>query len=143
MTQTRLVVGPGQADNKQFGEILEELRTKAEVSRATIASYLELSSEYIRLIERGMRTPAFELMPRILSAFKTEYVLGLRQISFGDYVVEFSSRIQARGRGDTELPITESGPRRSRSEQIGQIVDLLVAADEKTLRQIHSLLLRG
>src|SRR4051794_5986401 len=67
-----LVVGPGERDNRRFGELLEDLRRKAGLSRVDAAAKLELSSEYLRLIEIGKRTPALGQMRHLLNAYGAE-----------------------------------------------------------------------
>ena len=62
-------VGPGQPDNSRFGELLESLRWKAGLSRADAAAKLGLSSEYLRLIEIGKRTPALGQMRNLLYVY--------------------------------------------------------------------------
>ena len=66
------VVGPGEPDNSRFGELLEGLRWKAGLSRADAAAKLGLSSEYLRLIEVGKRTPALGQMRNLLDAYGAE-----------------------------------------------------------------------
>ncbi|WP_346116935.1 helix-turn-helix transcriptional regulator [Micromonospora coerulea] len=65
-----LTVGPGrESDNRLFGELLERLRWKAGMSRADAAAKLGFSSEYLRLIEVGKRTPALGQVPKFLDAY--------------------------------------------------------------------------
>src|SRR4051794_22818337 len=66
------VVGPGEPDNSRFGELLEDLRRNAGLSRADAAAKLRLSSEYLRLIEIGKRTPALGQMRNLLDAYGAE-----------------------------------------------------------------------
>src|SRR4051794_1178631 len=97
-TKIELTVGPDQEDNAAFGLILRSLRDEADLSRATAAMYTELSVEYLRLLEKGLRAPAAGTMRRILAAYKVpcevrsidnQYV-----IIFRGYKVHFTSRIQ-------------------------------------------------
>src|SRR3954453_16553966 len=66
------VVGPGERHNPRFGKLLEDLRWKAGLSRADAAAKLGLSSEYLRLIELGKRTPALGQMRNLLDAYGAE-----------------------------------------------------------------------
>jgi transcriptional regulator with XRE-family HTH domain len=133
---TRLVVGPDEPDNAQFGEILRRFRTETQLSRAQAANILGFTSEYLRLIERGVRTPAFGSMSSFLTTYRVDHqVFADYEVTFGDYVVEFTSRIkEARSKGPTEVSL-------SRNERIGQIVTLLTTTDSKTLRDVHDRLL--
>lgn len=138
MDKKKLVVGPGEADNEHFGEILERLRKRAGISRADAAKAIGVGSEYIRLIERGKRTPAEAHMPHILRLYGEHEpcALGDRQVLVDGHAVEFTSRIQeARGGRLTIDP--------SRAERIGKIVMLLSTADDAMLTRIHNLLLRS
>ena len=159
-----LVVGPGEPDNSRFGELLERLRWKAGLSRADAAAKLGLSSEYLRLIEVGKRTPALGQMRNLLDAYGAEGEVerispqGYRQdlLVFdpltgddGDpVIVEFTSRIrEARrralgGPADREdwQQATYERPTERRAAEIGLVVSLLTRADANTLRQVRELL---
>ncbi|MCA1680621.1 MAG: helix-turn-helix domain-containing protein [Actinobacteria bacterium] len=162
---TDLVVGPGEPDNSRFGELLERLRWKAGLSRADAAANLGVSSEYLRLIEVGKRTPALGRMRNLLDAYGAEGEVekispqGYRQdlLVFdaldgddGEPVsVEFKSRIrEARRRalggpaGDDEdwQHATYERPDESRAAEIGLVVSLLTRADDNTLRKVRKLL---
>jgi|1186.fasta_scaffold119386_2 transcriptional regulator with XRE-family HTH domain len=132
---TQLVVGPGEPDNAELGEILERYRINAELSRRAAAAQLELSSEYVRLVERGKRTFTLGMMPKVLSIYDITYELELDRIVFDRYSVQFSSRIREARYKDIERP--------NRDERLGQIVRLLAITDEETLDQIYRRLLRG
>lgn len=157
------VVGPGESrNNSRFGELLESLRWKAGLSRADAAAKLGLSSEYLRLIEVGKRTPALGQMRNLLDAYGAEGEVekispqGYRQDLVvidplnGDPVfVEFKSRIrEARRRAlggttdeDEDQPhVTDGRPAEGRSAEIGVVVALLTRADDNTLREIRKLL---
>ena len=159
------VVGPGEPHNSRFGELLEDLRRKAGLSRADAAAKLRLSSEYLRLIEVGKRTPALGQMRNLLGAYGAEGEVesisrkGYRQdlLVFaprnGDdgepRIVEFKSRIREapqRALGgpadedeDWQQPTYER-PAESRAAEIGLVVSLLTRADDNTLREIRKLL---
>lgn len=160
-----LVVGPGEPDNSHFGELLERLRWKAGLSRADAAAELGLSSEYLRLIEVGKRTPALGQMRNLLDAYGAEGEVerispqGYRQdlVVFdplngddGDpVIVEFKSRIrEARRRAlggpadedEDREQVTYERPDGSRAAEIGLVVSLLTRTDDKTLRTIRKLL---
>jgi transcriptional regulator with XRE-family HTH domain len=153
------VVGPGEPDNSRFGELLEELRLKAGLSRADAAAELGLSSEYLRLIEVGKRTPALGQMRNLLETYGAEGEVekispqGYRQdllvvdpVNGNPVIVEFKSRIRearrrALGGGDEDrLGATHEPPDESRAAEIGLVVSLLTRADNNTLRRIRKLL---
>ena len=133
---TRLTVGPGELDNLEFGEVLDRLRIAANLSRAQAAAQIEVTSEYLRLIERGKRTPALGTMPKLLESYGVSFQMDRDKITFGRYSVRFTSRIrEARYKAITENP--------NRDVRLGQIVRLLVTVDDDTLRDIYRRLLRA
>ena len=156
------VVGPGEPDNLRFGELLEELRLKAGLSRANAAAELGLSSEYLRLIEVGKRTPALGQMRNLLDTYGAEGEVekispqGYRQdllvldpVNGDPVIVEFKSRIREARRSALGGPIAEDEdrlgatyepPDESRAAEIGLVVSLLTRADNNTLRRIRKLL---
>jgi transcriptional regulator with XRE-family HTH domain len=159
-----LVVGPGESDNSRFGELLERLRWKAGLSRTDAAAKLGLSSEYLRLIEAGKRTPALGQMRKLLFAYDAKGVVG--EISPQGYrqdlavfdpldadgrpvLVEFTSRIREARRTTLGGPADEDAdwqqtayerPAENRAAEIGLVVSLLARADDNTLRQVRTLL---
>ena len=155
------VVGPGEPDNSHFGEFLEGLRWKA-VSRADAATKLGLSSEYLRLIEVGKRTPALGQMRNLLDAYGAEgeveriWPQGYRQdliildpLNGDPVIVEFTSRIREARRRALGGPADEDEdwqgatydrPAESRAAEIGRVVSLLTRADDNTLRKVRKLL---
>jgi transcriptional regulator with XRE-family HTH domain len=160
-----LVVGPGEPGNSQFGELLERLRWKAGLSRADAAAKLGLSSEYLRLIEVGKRSPAYGQMRNLLDAYGAEGEVGrispqgFRQDlavfdplngDGGDpVIVEFTSRIREARRKALGGPADEDQDRQqatfeppadSRAAEIGLVVSLLPCADDNTLRKVRKLL---
>jgi transcriptional regulator with XRE-family HTH domain len=156
-----LVVGPGEPHNSRFGELLESLRWKAGLSRADAAAKLGLSSEYLRLIEVGKRTPALGQMRNLLDAYGAEGEVerisqGCRQdllivdpLNGEPVSVEFKSRIrEARrralggpaGEDEDRQPATYERPAGGRAAEIGLVVSLLTRADDDTLREIRKLL---
>jgi DNA-binding XRE family transcriptional regulator len=156
------VVGPGEPDNSRFGQLVEDLRWKAGLSRTDAATKLGLSSEYLRLIEVGKRTPALGQMRKLLDAYGAEGEVekvspqGYRQDlividpTTGDpLIVEFKSRIrEARRRAlggpanDDEdgAPGTAAGPTEARAAEIGLVVSLLTRADDDTLSEVRKML---
>jgi transcriptional regulator with XRE-family HTH domain len=156
------VVGPGEPANSRFGELLEGLRWKAGLSRADAAAKLGLSSEYLRLIEVGKRTPALGQMRNLLDAYGAEGEVerispqGYRQdllivdpLSGDPVTVEFKSRIrEARRRAlggpahedEDRQQATYERPGESRAAEIGLVVCLLARADDNTLRKVRDLL---
>jgi transcriptional regulator with XRE-family HTH domain len=160
-----VVVGPGEPGNSAFGELLERLRQKARLSRADAAAKLGLSSEYLRLIEAGKRTPALGQMRNLLDAYGAEGEVektspqGYRQdlVVFdplngddGDpVIVEFRSRIREARRRALGGPADEDADRQqatyehpdeSRAAAIGRVVSLLTRAGDDTLREVRKLL---
>lgn len=129
-----MIVGPNSPDNEKFGRLLESLRHNLRLSRRDAAANLGITSEYLRLIERGKRTPALGLMPKFAEVYKVKRceITGDRVI-FGVVIIEFTSRIrEARGQ-KLEDNI-------GRTERIGQIVQLLDHVDDRTLEKVYSLL---
>lgn len=160
-----MVVGPGESDNARFGELLERLRWEAGLSRADAAAKLGFSSEYLRLIETGKRTPALGQMRNVLAAYGAKGAVeqispdGYRQdlLVFdpiqGDdgepYFIEFKSRIREARRTALGGPPDEDEdwqetphqhPSQSRAAELGVVVALLTRADDKTLRKVRKLL---
>lgn len=133
-------VGPGEADNQKFGTFLLTLRKASGFSRATAAHRLELSSEYIRLIERGVRVPAEGRFARILELYGVTAQPNVDWTSWlvGSTSITFTSRIkEARG----EATGRDISPSLSRARRLGLIMQLLVEADSLTLLHVHKLLL--
>ena len=160
-----MVVGPGESDNSRFGELLERLRWKAGLSRAEAAAKLGFSSEYLRLIEVGKRTPALGQMRNLLSVYGASGHVekispqGYRQdlLVFdpldgddGDpIIVEFTSRIREARRSALSGPPDEDEgwqqavnerPAESRATELGLAVSLLTRADDSTLRKVRKFL---
>lgn len=165
-----LVVGPGEPDNSRFGELLARLRRKAGLSRADAAAKLGFSSEYLRLIEVGKRTPALGQMRNFLAAYGADG--GVERVSPQGYrqdllvfdplrgddgdpvTVEFKSRIREARHRALGGPADEEASRQdldqqarvcdsasaSRAAELGAVVSLLTRADDSTLRKIRKLL---
>lgn len=159
------IVGPGEPDNSRFGELLEDLRRKAGLSRADAAARLGLSSEYLRLVEIGKRTPALGQMRNLLDAYGAEGEVerispqGYRQdllvfdprsgADSEPRIVEFKSRIrEARQRafggpadeGARRPQAAYQRPADSRAVEIGLVVSLLTQVDNNALRKVRKLL---
>lgn len=137
----RLMVGPEQSDNVRFGVLMEEIRNERGFSRARAAQILHLTSEFIRLIEKGKRIPAAGTTRYILETygvpFETDLAGGFPILMFKEYRVEFTSRIKAaRSKGKPSPTFVD------RDKRIGQIVRLLAIADDKMLHDIHRKLRR-
>lgn len=135
----KLVVGPDEKDNVMFGEMMAYFRQEARFTRATAADAFGLSPEYIRLIERGKRTPAAASLPKMLNVYGVDAVERVldRLVVIGDIHVEFTSRItEARGSAsERSMPV-----RTRRSRKIGRIVERLIQADDETLDLVLELL---
>jgi transcriptional regulator with XRE-family HTH domain len=132
-----LIVGPNEPDNEKFGQLLQKFRTDNQLSRSEAASSIGVTSEYLRLIERGKRAPALGMATKILNFYGVSHTVSNHQIFFGNISisVEFTSRIkESRRRPKVEM---------TRNELMGEIVSLLSVADDKTVEKIHSNLLRG
>ncbi|MEV1287748.1 helix-turn-helix transcriptional regulator [Micromonospora sp. NPDC049679] len=164
-----LTVGPGrESDNRRFGELLERLRWKAGMSRADAAAKLGFSSEYLRLIEVGKRTPALGQVPNFLNAYGANAAVE-RVMPGGDQpdvividplddqpvLVEFISRIREARRialggppNEVDRQVDPDQPKRrahdrlsaSRAVELGVVVSLLTQADDSTLRKIRETL---
>jgi len=144
MATINLTVGPGEAGNEKFGELLNELRIAAGVTRASAADILGVSSEYIRLIERGKRVPAWGGMPKIFDAYGVRYTHhGVDSWAFEDVLVKFTSRIRESRRNADDPPRSRIYQTSNRSKLIGEIVEALVQADPTTLKDIHRTLTRS
>lgn len=57
---------------KQFGSRVYELRTRAGLTQEQLASMSGVSNDTISRIERGSRSPSFEVLERLSSAFNIE-----------------------------------------------------------------------
>lgn len=131
-------VGPGEDDNKEFGEWLQSLRLTAGLTRVGAANRLYFGVEFIRLMERGKRTPDSADMGRICKTYEVLYQkLGMNVWRVDDKTIVFTSRIlEVRRSSDkTDVPKVEN-----RLEILGWIVDHLGDADELTLARVQKLL---
>lgn len=136
---THLVVGPDEPGNEEFGKLMQEFRIRSQLSRAAVADVLGISSEYLRLVERGKRIPALGRMDSILSLYRITHDIGIDYLAFGTYFIEFTSRIrEARNRPSDFPRQTED-----RDTQIGKIVRLLTIVDDETLHSIYTKLRRA
>lgn len=163
-----LLVGPGRtADNRRFGGLLADIREHAGLTRAEVARALDLSTEYLRLIELGKRTPALGQMEGFLKAYRARGEVGSLQpggarhdlMIFAPYSdaptsVEFTSRIREARRSTVSSPRGVSDPRRgsdfhellsddssvSHAADLGFVVFLLARADHSTIRKVRDLL---
>ena len=141
MVPEHLVVGPNEPDNEKFGELMQEFRMGMKLSRADAADKLNLSSEYIRLIEKGERVPAFGSMPKIFEAYGVKYgKLAINTWIIDDFEIEFTSRTLAARRESEDISETLTP---NRHERIGRIVSLLSVADDETLLKVQQILKRS
>jgi transcriptional regulator with XRE-family HTH domain len=135
MNNIALIVGPNEVGNIRFGEIIHSFRINSQLSKSKAAECIGVSSEYVRLMERGERTPALGTLLKILDIYGVSYEQnGSQVIIDGNISIEFTSRIKK---------ARHSLPDLTRNELIGQIVRSLVTVDDNTLRKIHSKLLRS
>lgn len=136
MPHDTLVVGPGETDNAAFGELLRRYRAQTGLSRAGAAERLGFTSEYLRLIERGKRTPVYGSMPLIFSIYHVNYITDGDSYVVDEVAITFTSRI----REPRKEWNREEMPDPNRAQQIAQIIELLVQADEKKLRRVYGIL---
>jgi transcriptional regulator with XRE-family HTH domain len=135
MDNISLIVGPNEIDNLKFGGILHTFRIRNQLSKPKAAERIGVSPEYVRLIERGERTPALGTLLKILDIYGVSYERNGSQVVMDETVlVDFTSRIKN---------ARHSLPNPTRYELIGQIVSFLSITDDDTLRIIHSKLLRS
>jgi transcriptional regulator with XRE-family HTH domain len=139
MPITEWFIGPGEDDNKAFGDWLRQLRHTAELSRTEAGNKLSFTADYVRLIEQGKRTPASENMSRIFEAYEVIYEKPDSHIwHVDDKIIAFTSRIiEARSSDEIEIPTTIN-----RLETLGWIVDHLNQVEDFTLVHIQKLLQR-
>ncbi|KQR86690.1 helix-turn-helix domain-containing protein [Microbacterium sp. Leaf179] len=161
-----LFVGPNrESDNQRFGRILTEFRRLTGLSRSDAAARLDISAEYLRLIELGRRSPALGQMRTFIDVYGIEGAVEKPQPGgdrpdlilmppYGDepLTVEFVSRIrEARRRGidlQTDAETRREAVRRSeaklpsenRAVELGYIVSLLATADDRTLTKVYDIL---
>lgn len=164
-----LVIGPGhETDNRSFGRMLSEFRQLSGLSRASAAASLEVSGEYLRLLELGRRTPALGQMQTFIQLYGIKGEVGRLQpggdrpdlILFPPHddepiTVDFASRIrEARRRGINLASEAEERrgalrsaeadlPSENRAVELGLIVSLLASADDQTLGEVYDLLERN
>jgi hypothetical protein len=138
------------------------------MTRADAAAKLGLSSEYLRLIEVGRRTPALGQMPKFMDAYGANAAVERVQpggdqpdliiidpLNDEPVLVEFRSRIrearrialggppdEADGQEDPDQPKRRAHgrPSASRAVELGVVVSLLTQADDSTLRKIRETL---
>jgi transcriptional regulator with XRE-family HTH domain len=137
MRDISLTVGPNELGNTRFGEIIYTFRLHSKLTKPKAAERIGVSTEYIRLIERGERTPALGTLLKILDIYGVSYEQKPKSqvVIDGNISVTFTSRIKG---ARHSLPNHQT-----RNELIGQIVSFLTIADDDTLRKIHSKLLRS
>jgi transcriptional regulator with XRE-family HTH domain len=57
---------------KLLGSRVYELRLKANLTQAQLAEKADVSNDTISRIERGLRSPSFEVLERLADAFQVE-----------------------------------------------------------------------
>jgi transcriptional regulator with XRE-family HTH domain len=126
----KYVVGPGEIDNFAFGELLAAVRVNSRLTKPEAAKRLSVSPEYIRLIEKGERTPAFGTTIEMLEVFSEPYETDDFTIILPQFraSIEFTSRIKKSRKISFDL---------SREEMIVRIMTALVFADDNTLKKIY------
>lgn len=132
--KTHLIVGPKEEGNPAFGEVMRQLRDKAKLTRAEAADKLDLSSEYIRVIETGKRSPSLGAAQKMLHIYGVFYHTDKNVMTFDTFTVKFTSRIQEARRKTPDTSVD------NRNTTIGEIVRLLVTVDDITLNDIHKTL---
>lgn len=164
-----LVIGPGhEQDNRSFGRMLSEFRQLAGLSRASAAASLEVSAEYLRLIELGRRTPALGQMQAFIQLYGIKGEVGRLQpggdrpdlILFPPHddepiTIDFASRIrearrrgidlasEAEGRRTAVRSAEANSPSENRAVELGLILSLLASANDQTLGEVYDLLERS
>lgn len=135
-----LTVGPGEPDNEKFGSLLWEFRTKLSLSRVKVADHIGVSSEYVRMMEQGKRTPALWTAVKILEFYEVGYTVRVThsQLFFNNISVKFTSRIK---NARYSSPSTRDSIS-IRSQLLGEIVEFLAVADDDILKKIHSKILQ-
>jgi len=128
-----LIIGPNEPDNVKFGEIVHGFRNNIQLSRSEIANRLGVSSEYMRLIERGERTPALGTAIKLFDIYAIPYKVNKSHIIFENTAVKFTSRIKE---------FRHDLPKKSRDEMIIEIISFLITADDETLKKIFDSYLR-
>jgi transcriptional regulator with XRE-family HTH domain len=123
----KYIVGPDEVDNLAFGELLAAVRINSGLTKSKAAERLSLSPEYIRLIEKGERTPAFGTTIEMLKVFSEPYETDDFTIILPQFraSIEFTSRIKK-----LEKKFI------SRDETIGRIIRLMVTTSDSTLSSI-------
>lgn len=97
MSNTRvLTVGPGSDDNKEFGKWMLFFRNQKKMTRTKSGASIGVTSEYIRLMENGKRTPALYTAIKLLEVYGISYYLNTRksQLVVESMVFVFTSRIK-------------------------------------------------
>jgi transcriptional regulator with XRE-family HTH domain len=135
-------VGPNEPDNVPFGDLLKRFRVQKGLTRAQAADRLAVTSEYLRLIERGKRTPAFGTMPLIFGIYDVHFITDGERYVIDEASIEFTSRIRE-GRQKTTTDEQHILVTTNRARQIAEIVELLMTTDEATLRAVHNRLRRS
>lgn len=126
------VVGPGEVSgNISLGEFLASLRVSANLTKPKVAEALDISLEYLRLLEKGRRSPALGLATKMFDFYGVQYSRNDSEVLVGNVTIKFISRIKEARQKDQ---VSDS----TRDELIGQIVKLLVITDDDTLRKIYS-----
>lgn len=128
-----VTVGPKEDDNPIFGQYLNDLRIAKRFSRADVSDLLGVTSEYLRMIERGKRTPALGTTIKMFEIYGVPYTRNRSQITLDNASINFTSRIKEARHAFPEL---------TRDELIGQIVKFLVVTDDDTLRKFYSQLVK-
>jgi transcriptional regulator with XRE-family HTH domain len=143
-----LVVGPDQADNEKLGKLLQHYRLEMNLSRAQAANRMGFTSEYLRLIERGKRTPPLGRVRNILNAYNVGFTMQLAEneewLIVNNTTINFTSRIREARHHNQELEIVDVAPAvLDRTTAIGEIVELLTQVDNRALYQVRKSLLRS
>lgn len=125
-------VGPYEewGNNKMFGELLAYWRQMKNLSRKEAARRLDLSSEYIRLIEHGLRIPAEAHMHHILELYDVQYTRVEGRWVIGTNAFEFTSRIKAARNEPLPPPLIRS---KTRHELLGALLEVLSRSNKDDL----------
>lgn len=70
---------------RTFGNLVRELRHRADVTQEDLADNAGLHRTYISLLERGLRNPSLTVIQQLASALK---------VSMAELMAEFEARLQ-------------------------------------------------
>jgi transcriptional regulator with XRE-family HTH domain len=136
MEEVHIIVGANKDASSELAAQLTRLRVSLGWSRPQAATNLGVSTEYVRLIETASQSPSMGIVMKMLKMYGVEFKAEHRYIRFEHFAVEFTSRILNARTPKGVAPIPQlSDP--DRNTWVGRIVQLLVAADDDTVREVY------